>query len=427
MKRALLAGLVVAALAAALAPLHAGGTSSPGALPRSTTDRPDDRGGLQVHMIYALPSDGVDRAFDTDGSIQNSADAYQRWLSGQTGGRTLRLDTFQGSVDVTFHRLQQTDAQIAARGGFALESIDPELVAAGFNAPGKVYAVYYDGSNPAFCGNAKWPPVWPGKTAAFYLRGTPPGSVPCFYYGWPPVGGQPNYTSFAMFHDVTHTMGIVGTCAPHHAANPGHVSDSSSDLMYGGPEPWYASVLDVGRDDYYEANIPGCPDLSTIGFLTSEVDFPLTVAKQGSGAGTVKSALWPLIDCGAACSAPYSRGTIVTLTAEPDGDSSFVGWSGDCSGTESCSVTVDAARTVSARFEAPPPPAPPRTCRVPRVVGRSLTVARSKIRRAGCRVGRIRRARSARARGKVIRQSPRAGARVRQGTRVNLTLSRGRR
>ncbi|HEV8603494.1 MAG TPA: PASTA domain-containing protein [Gaiellaceae bacterium] len=397
-------------------------------LPRATADRLDDRAGLQVHLIYALPSDGVDRAFDTDGSIQNSADAYQRWLYGQTGGRALRLDTFQGSVDVTFVRLQLTDAQIAARGDLALEAIDPELSAAGFNAPGKVYAVYYDGSNPVVCGNAKWPPDWPGKTAAFYLRGTPPGSVPCFFYGFPPPGGQPNYTTFALFHDTTHTMGIVGRCAPHHyAANPGHVSDSSSDLMYAGLQPWYASVLDVGRDDYYEAHIQGCPDLSTIGFLTSDVDFSLSVAKEGNGSGTVKSALWPLIDCGAACSAPYSRGTLVTLGAEPEGDSSFAGWGGACSGTQTCVVSIDGAKTVSARFDAPYPPAPPRTCRVPRVVGRSLGVARSAIRKAGCTVGRIRRARSVRVRGRVLRQSPRAGARVRRGTRVNLTVSRGRR
>jgi hypothetical protein len=428
MKRSLAIGLAAVALAASLAPLQAGGTSAPRLLPRATADRPDDRGGLQVHLIYALPSDGVDRGFDTDGSIQNSADAYQRWLSGQTGGRTLRLDTFEGSLDVSFHRLQQTDAQIAARGGLALEAIDPEITAAGFNAPGKIYAIYYDGSNPAFCGNAKWPPDWPGKTAAFYLRGTPPGSVPCFYYGFPPPGGEPNYTTFAMFHDATHVMGLAARCAPHHnAVNPGHVTDSSVDFMYGGPDPWYASVLDVGRDDYYEAHIPGCPDLANNGFLTTDVDFPLSVAREGTGAGMVKSVLFPLIDCGAACSTTYGRGTIVTLAAEPGADSTFAGWSGACSGTESCVVTMGAAKSVTARFDGPqppPPPPPPRVrCRVPRVVGLRPASARARIRRAHCSVGRIRRARSRRV-GRVIAQSPRAGALRPRGARVNLVVGR---
>jgi plastocyanin len=76
----------------------------------------------------------------------------------------------------------------------------------------------------------------------------------------------------------------------------------------------------------------------------------------------------------------------------------------------------------------PPPPAPPpRRCIVPKVVGRTLVVAQRLIRRRGCRVGRVRRARSSRARGRVLRQSPRAGRRVPRGTRVTLVVSRGRR
>jgi PASTA domain-containing protein len=82
---------------------------------------------------------------------------------------------------------------------------------------------------------------------------------------------------------------------------------------------------------------------------------------------------------------------------------------------------------------APPPPPPPpavppqRTCRVPRVVGKSIGAARAAVRRAGCMVGRVRSARSARPRGRVLRQAPRPGIRVRRGTRVSLVVSRGRR
>lgn len=65
-------------------------------------------------------------------------------------------------------------------------------------------------------------------------------------------------------------------------------------------------------------------------------------------------------------------------------------------------------------------------CRVPRVVGLALRTARTRIRRAHCRVGRVRTAGSARPRGRVIRQSPRAGRRLARGTRVHLTVSRGR-
>jgi hypothetical protein len=78
--------------------------------------------------------------------------------------------------------------------------------------------------------------------------------------------------------------------------------------------------------------------------------YTLTVSKAGMGTGTVTSS--PAgIACGAACSADYDHGTPVMLTAAPDSlTSTFLGWSGACTGTGSCAVTVDAARSVTATF-----------------------------------------------------------------------------
>ena len=73
-----------------------------------------------------------------------------------------------------------------------------------------------------------------------------------------------------------------------------------------------------------------------------------------------------------------------------------------------------------------PPPPPPKRCRVPRLVGRPLAEARLRIRVTRCKVGRIRRARSSRARGLVVSQRPRAGRLVPGGTRIDLVVSRGR-
>lgn len=70
----------------------------------------------------------------------------------------------------------------------------------------------------------------------------------------------------------------------------------------------------------------------------------------------------------------------------------------------------------------PPPP-----CIVPRVVGKRLTTASTLIRKAGCRVGRIRRAQSRSKKGTVLSQAPRGGARVQWQTGVRLVVSRGRR
>lgn len=75
----------------------------------------------------------------------------------------------------------------------------------------------------------------------------------------------------------------------------------------------------------------------------------LSVSKSGEGSGTVTSD--PVgIDCGEGCSEGYEEGTAVTLTATPDPGSTFDGWSGDCTGTGVCEVTMDAPHDVTATF-----------------------------------------------------------------------------
>jgi glucose/arabinose dehydrogenase len=76
----------------------------------------------------------------------------------------------------------------------------------------------------------------------------------------------------------------------------------------------------------------------------------------------------------------------------------------------------------------PPPPPPsafrPRVrCLVPRVIGKKLPVARTRIRRAHCRLGRVTRVHSRRV-GRVIAQRPAPGARRTAGTKVNLVVGR---
>jgi uncharacterized delta-60 repeat protein len=82
----------------------------------------------------------------------------------------------------------------------------------------------------------------------------------------------------------------------------------------------------------------------------------LTIAKQGTGSGTVRS-LPPGINCGSDCNEHYDAGTVVTLTAAPATGSYFGGWSGDCvSQALTCKVTMNSARTVTANFTTTPSP-----------------------------------------------------------------------
>jgi hypothetical protein len=84
--------------------------------------------------------------------------------------------------------------------------------------------------------------------------------------------------------------------------------------------------------------------------------YTLTVALESQpdvlmrpGGGSVTSSP-PGIDCGTTCSASYVSGTSVTLTATPDANSTFTGWSGDCTGTDPCVVPMSMAHSVKATF-----------------------------------------------------------------------------
>jgi hypothetical protein len=84
--------------------------------------------------------------------------------------------------------------------------------------------------------------------------------------------------------------------------------------------------------------------------LTPPQQFALTVAKSGTGSGTVTSS--PAgITCGTDCTENYASGTQVTLTATTGTLSSFAGWSGACTGTSTCVVTMDAAKSVTTKFD----------------------------------------------------------------------------
>ena len=153
----------------------------------------------------------------------------------------------------------------------------------------------------------------------------------------------------------------------------------------------------------------------------------LTVQKLGTGAGSVTSN--PIgVDCGATCSDLFAPEQ-VTLTATPGAGSVFTGWSGACSGTGTCQVQMSADESVAATFSLATPtsmPKPP-ACIAPKTKGKSLTVARRMIKRAHCRTGTVKRSFSKVKKGHVISQTPGRGRHLRNGAKVNLLVSRGKR
>jgi hypothetical protein len=91
-------------------------------------------------------------------------------------------------------------------------------------------------------------------------------------------------------------------------------------------------------------------------FVWAQVGPPrraLSVAIAGSGSGSVTGTGG--IRCPDTCSAALAQGTAVSLVAHPAAGSVFTGWSGDCTGKDACTPTLDTDRTVTATFALAPP------------------------------------------------------------------------
>jgi chitodextrinase len=168
-----------------------------------------------------------------------------------------------------------------------------------------------------------------------------------------PAPSAPTITGF------TPTSGPVGTSVMFNGTN----FTGATAVTFNGVS---ATSFTVTSDTAIQATVPAGATTGPLsvttpgGTATSPTNFTvtvtLTVTKTGIvGGGTVSSSSRPdspnQINCGATCSADYGWGTVVTLTATPAFGNIFNGWSGcdTVSGT-TCTVTMSAARSVSASF-----------------------------------------------------------------------------
>lgn len=103
---------------------------------------------------------------------------------------------------------------------------------------------------------------------------------------------------------------------------------------------------------------------ATTASQTATTKYNLAVSIQGDGTGKIVSN--PAgINCGFDCIEEFYAGTTVALTAAPEPNSSFEGWSEVCSFKSDCKLTISGNVSVSATFKstipsqsAPPPPPP---------------------------------------------------------------------
>jgi hypothetical protein len=106
-----------------------------------------------------------------------------------------------------------------------------------------------------------------------------------------------------------------------------------------------------------------CSDSATTCVVTMTADrmvtatfepsaYTLTVSRDGSAADIGRITSAPAgIDCGVTCAADFAPTTVVTLTATPGNNSTFIRWLGACAGSPAtCVVTMSQARSAIAVF-----------------------------------------------------------------------------
>jgi hypothetical protein len=318
------------------------------------TDRkPEAASANQIHVVYAFPSDGTDRFSLDAGLIAQDVASIDAWWRTQDPTRAPRFDLYAfpgcppGIDQLDLSRVQlphDTAYYQPLTNRLGRLSTDLSAPPSSLADPAKKYLVYYDGivDQPRVCGISPVEPFLGGANAfsAIFLGSACPQDL-----------GTDGFLATAAAHELTHNLGALVSPGPLHpcASDIAHACDSDFDLMY--PilrHPLPQESLDVGHDDYY-AHSGSWFDVQDSSWLlhVGAAQWPLTVSI--AGAGTVASAL-PGIACPAACSIPWDDGSVVTLSEQPGPGVRFAGWSGACSGTGSCDVTMDQAKNVQARF-----------------------------------------------------------------------------
>ena len=239
------------------------GTTDVLALARNTRDRPDDFGGPQIHVVYAVAADGEDFELDTNGKIFEMLRSMQVYLAERID-KVFRIDTFEGIPDVSFVRLKRwNESDLMNLGLFhqGVQQTVPVVSAPRLRQalgeeievdPDKYYAVFYtfDWGLDYITGQADVD----GQLAGAYISSTEWARFDPYL--------QIVY-EVTMIHEVFHLMGAVANCAPNQGRGA-HVVDHDLDIMSNSGAPhWEWTYIDYGNDDYYGHGRSDCVDIST--------------------------------------------------------------------------------------------------------------------------------------------------------------------
>ncbi len=151
---------------------------------------------------------------------------------------------------------------------------------------------------------------------------------------------------------------IQASTRPAGSSTFGVAVDLSGVLGTRSPSPQVAVGAGGTATVVWTTRSVGSPNYSQIqGSTSGATMYSLTLTRSGAGSGSVSSSP-DGIDCGLVCSYSFRPSTSVMLIASPAAGSSFAGWNdSECWGTlfPICTVTMSAARSVTAEFAVAPP------------------------------------------------------------------------
>ncbi len=290
-----------------------------------------------------VESGSVDESFITGASFPTSVavgGAYIYWSHGSGIGRA---DLDGDNVDQTF---LEGSRVLAAPGVTDLLTVGQNNLALGATAttPHRVRNETTENASKAIDGDptTKW--VSDDDQVAEKSMTIDLGSVRTitgFTVRHAGSGGEDPARNTRDFKFLTSTDNSTFTEVHRHRAN---TADVSQHVIGSSVEARYVKFVSTHATNIIDATDPNVPN-GTVRIYEIEV----FGSGSGIGTGTVTSSPSG-VDCGTDCVLSLGARTPVTLTATPAAGSSFAGWSGACTGTGECTLTMKPDVSVNAAF-----------------------------------------------------------------------------
>ena len=283
------------------------------------------------------------------------------WWRREDPARTLRFDLFAfpgcaakfGRLDIGFVRLPRA-------GTSYLDDIGADRLLADLGQLDDLtnlkHLVYYDGP-PVFddnvCGTAFVPRSATTTAAAAGIA---------FVWTKSLCGGDIGagaLNAAVAVHELIHGLGALQGQAPRTSVSRPTTATSATRRRTSSSRPPTARRRSPGRpstsgrNDYYGHSLSSF-DVQDSGWLTRlpQQRLSVTIQTTGTRTGVVRLVSPTSFECAQSCTLDLDQGLAATLVAAPRAGARFVRWTGACTGSGPCTVTLSGARAVTAVFGA---------------------------------------------------------------------------